>query len=289
MKPSAYGPFPYVPLPRRPRIAWPGEARLAVWIILNLEVFPLDRPVPRGHGGTPDVVAWSKRDYGNRVGFWRLLKVFEKHGFPVTANTNADLCDAHPEIIEAAKAAGWEFMAHGETNTRPMHRIDPAEERAVIRRSLDRIEAATGARPVGWMGPGMHETWNTLDYLAEEKLLYCADWINDDQPYLMEVGGHTLVSMPYGEHPHDNGAINRMHYSPAEFEQMIRDAFDVLYEEGAETGMVLPIGLHPFVAGPAYRIRAVDRALAYIDGHDGVWKATGREIAEHYLRSGATF
>jgi peptidoglycan/xylan/chitin deacetylase (PgdA/CDA1 family) len=170
-----------------------------------------------------------------------------------------------------------------------MHRIDPAEERAVIRRSLDRIEAATGARPVGWMGPGMHETWNTLDYLAEEKLLYCADWINDDQPYLMEVGGHTLVSMPYGEHPHDNGAINRMHYSPAEFEQMIRDAFDVLYEEGAETGMVLPIGLHPFVAGPAYRIRAVDRALAYIDGHDGVWKATGREIAEHYLRSGATF
>ena len=289
MKTSAYGPFDYVPLPKRPKITWPGGARVAVWIILNVEYFALDAPIPRGTGHTPDVVGWGKRDYGNRVGFWRLLKLFRKHGFPVTANTNADICDAHPEIIEAGVEAGWEFMAHGQSNSRPMHKIDPATERDVIRRSIDRIEKATGTRPVGWMGPGMHETWDTLDHLVAEKMLYCADWINDDQPYMMRAGGKQIVSMPYGEHPHDNGAINRMHYSPAEFEQMIKDAFDTLYEDGAETGMVLPIGLHPFVAGPAYRIKAIDRALAYINRHPLVWKATGQQIAEHYVKSGNTF
>ena len=289
MKPTLTGPCDYVPLPKRPKIQWPNGARVAVWIILNVEYFPLDQPIPKGTGHTPDVVGWSKRDYGNRVGFWRLLKLFQKYGFPVTANTNVDICDAHPEIIQAGIDAGWEFMAHGESNSRPMHKIDPDQEHSVIKNTLDKLESATGKRPKGWMGPGMHETWNTLDYLAEEKLLYCADWINDDQPYMMRTPGHEIVSMPYGEHPHDNGAINRMHYSPAEFEQMIKDAFDTLYEEGAETGMVLPIGLHPFVAGPPYRIKAVERALEYINGFDHVWKATGSEIAEHYLKSGSTF
>lgn len=285
MKPTQYGPFDYIPLPDRPEIQWPHKARVAVWIILNVEFFPLNDVIPKGTGHVPDVVNWSKRDYGNRVGFWRLLKLLQKHDFPVTANTNAKVCEVHPEIITAIKKAGWEFLAHGESNSYPMHKIESQSEHSVIRRSIETIEKATGVRPVGWMGPGMHETWNTIDYLLDEGLLYCADWINDDQPYMVRQGDRHIVSMPYCEHPHDNGAINRMHYSPDEFERMIIDAFDTLYEEGAETGMVLPIGIHPFVSGPPYRIKALDRALRYINKFEGVWKATGREIAEHYLQA----
>lgn len=288
MKPSAYGPFPYVPAPKRPKIVWPNGARVAFWVVVNFEYFPLDEPIPGGHGKVPDVVAWSRRDYGNRVGAFRIMERMARFGVRGTANINADLCAAHPEIVAEAKRLGWEFMAHGRSNSRPMHHLAPEREREEIRQALDLITKATGARPKGWMGPGMHESWNTLDHLAEEGMLYNADWINDDQPYLMKVGGKTMVQIPYGEQPHDKGAMDRLHYTNDEFVQMVKDHFDTLYEEGEKSGKVVVVALHPFVAGQSYRIQIVDRILNYIMGHPKVWAATGGEIAEHFLK-GETF
>jgi peptidoglycan/xylan/chitin deacetylase (PgdA/CDA1 family) len=290
MKPAAYGPFPYTPIRPRPKITWPNGARVALWVIPNIEFFALNEKIPGGTGRIPDVSAWAKRDYGNRVGVFRMMEVMARHGVRGTVALNSDLCDHHPQILEKGVALGWEFMGHNESNTRRLNEIPPDDERRAVLATLDRIEAATGTRPVGWLGSGLQETWNSLDHLAEGGVRYVADWVNDDQPYLMKLeSGASLVSLPYSIEINDKPAYEREHRSPDEFEDMIKRQFDTLYQEGAESGRVMAIALHPYLSGVAHRIGALDAALDYICRHDGVWRATGREIVEHYLKSGATF
>ena len=150
------------------------------------------------------------------------------------------------------------------------------------------IEKATGARPRGWLGSGLQETWNTLDYLADEGVEYVSDWSNDDQPYLMDLdGGRRMASVPYNTEINDLPAFHRFFQSAEAFESMMRRCFDTLYREGAEQGRVMPIALHPFVIGQPHRIWALESALDYIAGHEHVWFATGGEILDHYLASGA--
>lgn len=180
----------------------------------------------------------------------------------------------------------WEFMGHCRTNTARLNELPPEEEHNTIRYVLQRIEKTTGKKPVGWLGSGLQETWNTLDYLIEEGCTYVADWVNDDQPYTMTVGAKSIVSVPYSYELNDAAAIVRSKVTPIEFERMIRDQFDVLYAEGGHSGRVMAIALHPFIMGQPHRIAALNRALKYIDGFEGVWKATGAEIASHYMKSG---
>jgi len=175
------------------------------------------------------------------------------------------------------------MMGHNRTNTERLNELPSGEERAVIRETLDRIARVTGRRPVGWLGAGLQETWDTLDHLAAEGCVYVADWVNDDQPYAMQIGGGKIVSVPYSYELNDMAAIVRAKYTPGEFERMIRDQFDVLWREGAQSGRVMAICLHPFIMGQPHRIGALQRALGYIDRFAGVWKATGEEIARHYL------
>ncbi len=296
MKPRRYGPFDYVPVNRRPRISWPGGAQLALWVIPNIEFYALDEPLPgdfgkrpHGRGGTPMVREWGQRDYGNRVGVFRVMEVLERHGIRATVALNSDICDEHPQIVEDAVKLGWEFMGHGKGNMHRMNEISPEAERDTILEVFSRIEAATGTQPVGWLAPGLVETWNTLDYLVEAGCRYVCEWVNDDQPYLMDVGGNQLVSLPYSYEANDSPVMGRYKFTPLEFERIIRDQFNVLYREGAESGRVMAICLHPYIIGLPHRIGTLDRALAYIDGFEGVWKATGREIVEHYLETGNTF
>jgi len=155
--------------------------------------------------------------------------------------------------------------------------------------SLATIEKHSGKRPVGWLGAGLQESWNTLDHLVAEGCTYVADWVNDDQPYTMRVGGKTIVSVPYSYELNDASAIVRSKQTPGEFERMIKDQFDVLYAEAATSGRVMAICLHPFVMGQPHRIGALKRALEHIDRFEGVWKATGAEIAEQYLASGVEY
>lgn len=179
----------------------------------------------------------------------------------------------------------WEFMGHNESNTRRLNTIPPEEERRVIHDSLARIEKATGKKPVGWLGAGLQETWNTLDYLVEEGCKYVADWVNDDQPYRMTTAHGELYSIPYSVEINDRPAYDDRKVTPPEFARMIRDQFDRLYGEGRASGRVMAICLHPWISGVPHRIRYLEEALAHINGHERIWWATGSEIVDAYVKA----
>jgi len=291
MKPSSTGPFPYTPITRRPKIKWPDNKRLALWVIPNIETFPLDQLIPGGKSKrAPDVNNWAKREYGNRVGAFRLMKTLSRFGIRGSVALNSDVCDAAPDVIDEALKLGWELMGHGQTNSRQLNQAASIEEeRELIGGTVERIKRACGKAPRGWLGPGLQETWDSLDVLYEAGIRYTGDWTTDDQPYKMNVGGKTMVSIPYGHDMGDMNAIMRGHYTPADFAQMIIDTFNVLYREGWESGRVMPISLHPFLTGTPHRIDGLNRGLEYIARYEDVWFATGGEIYDHYIASDATF
>jgi peptidoglycan/xylan/chitin deacetylase (PgdA/CDA1 family) len=297
MQPSRYGPFPFVPITQRPRYELPEKARVALWVIPNIEFFGLDDPMPGNHNERipresakiPAVRAWSQREYGNRVGIWRVMEVLDRYAIRGTVALNSDICDHQPQIIDAAMQRGWEFMGHNRTNAVRLNEMPPEEEVHAVRETLDRIEQATGRRPTGWLSSGLSETWHTLDHLVDAGVQYVADWTCDDQPFLMDVGGRPLVSIPYSFEINDAPMFYYNKASTDDFEKMIRRQFDVLYREGKESGRVMAICLHPFIIGVPHRIGALDAALEYICSHEGVWRATGNEIVTHWLDSGARF
>jgi peptidoglycan/xylan/chitin deacetylase (PgdA/CDA1 family) len=287
MKPSRYGPFPYSPIINRPVLHWPNRAQLALWVIPNIEFFALNEKVPAASGGTgapvPDVPTWSSRDYGNRVGVFRLMEVLDRHDIRATVALNSELCTEHPQIIEEGNKLQWEWMGHCESNTRRLNEAPPGDEPRVIKNALATIERVTGQRPRGWLGSGLQETWDTLDLLAAERCDYVCDWTNDDQPYIMVLdGGRTLVSVPYSHEINDKPAFERFHRTADEFREMICRQFDVLYHEGAKSGRVMAIALHPYLTGVPHRIGAFEAALEHISKHDRVWKTTGAEIAKYF-------
>lgn len=290
MKPRPYGPFPYSAITRRPKLGWPGEARVALWVIPNIEFFSLEER-PGGYGSSgkiPDVMMWSERDYGNRIGIWRLMEVLDRYGIRGTVALNSMVCEHHPVIVEEGNRRNWEWMGHNESNTRRLNEAAPGEDAGIIKRTLATIERAAGRRPVGWLSSGLQETWDTLDHLAAAGCRYVCDWCNDDQPYAMHLdGGARLVALPYAQQTNDKPAYERMLLTPPDFRDMICRSFDVLYREGAASGRVMAIALHPYISGMPHRIGALDAALEYICRHQGVWRATGAEMVEHYLSDAA--
>jgi len=284
MKPGPYGPFPYLPIIKRPPLRWPGDARIAFWIVPNIEFFSLEtRPGGIGPGKIPDIPTWALRDYGNRVGVFRVMEVLDRYKVRATVALNSDICDHHPEIIEEGNKRRWEWMGHNQSNSRRLNEIPTEDEPAVIHATLDTIERVAGVRPKGWLGSGLQETWNTLDHLAAAGLDYVADWgPNDDQPYLMQVAEKNLVSVPYSYAINDKHALEAANLTTKEFRDIICDQFDTLYRESSQIARVMHIAVHPYLTGLPYRIAALDSALEHICGHSGVWLATGSEIASHY-------
>ncbi len=284
MRPRAYGPFPYSPIIKRPKSRWPNGARVAVWIIPNIEFFALTDMIPVSAGGggkVPDVSGWSRRDYGNRIGVFRMMEVMDCYGARGTVALNANLCAQHPEIIAECNKRQWEFMGHNETNTKRLNEVPEGEDAAIVQRTVEKIAKGTGAAPKGWLGSGLQETWNTLEHLVDNGIEYVADWVNDDQPYTMALDdGRSIMSIPYSTEINDKPAYEKHNRTSAEFETMMRDQFDVLWREGGTRARVMGIALHPYITGAPHRIGALDRALAHICKHDGVWLATGAEIAE---------
>ena len=294
MEPRDYGPFPYTPINDRPTLKWPNGARLAVWIIPNIEFFPLTRgiaPSPYDSRATvPSVRAWAQRDYGNRVGIWRIMEVLQKHGVRASPTLNSDICDHHPQIVKAAVELGWEILGHNETNSLWLNQMKPEDEKPSIARTLSKIGALSRKKPVGWLGAGLAETWNTLDYLADEGVQYIADWVSDDQPFFITLDdGRKLVSIPYSYEINDSPFLYTRNGTIDQFVAAIKRQFDTLYAEGAQSGRVMAICLHPYLIGVPHRIRGLDDALGYIAAHEGVWFATGEEIVRAWLESGATF
>ena len=289
MEPRDYGPFPYVPIRQRPKIVWPGEAQLAVWIIPNIEFFSLKEALSghpfEGKGPVPSVRAWAQRDYGNRIGIWRIMDVLTKHGVRASPTVNSDICEYHPQIITRAVELGWEFMGHCQTNAKRLNEVPPDQERATIHATLTRIQQASGRKVVGWLGAGLAETWNTLDYLIDEGVQYIADWTCDDLPFRMNVGGRNLFSIPYSLQVNDTTQFYNQKATFEDFEKLVKAQFDCLYGEAGSVPRVMAIAIHPFVSGVPHWIGALDRALTYILSRPGVWKATGSEIVAHYAKA----
>ena len=283
------GLYAYEPYFDRPKIAWPNGARVAFWIAPNIEFYEFEPPTnpqrtpwPRP---VPDVLGYSHRDYGNRVGVWRMIEAMDRCGMRGSVSLNVAVCDHHPEIIEACAERGWEFMSHGIYNTRYNYGVDEAQERAMIEDAFATVEKYTGQRIAGWLSPALTNTERTMELLAEYGVLYTCDLFHDDQPQPVNVKSGRLISVPYSLEMNDVVVYNFESGPPRYYGEIIKAQFDQLYEEGAQSGTVMCIPLHPFLVGQPHRIGPFAEAIEYITGHDDVWLTTGREIAEYYYEN----
>jgi allantoinase len=279
--------FDYSPIVERDPIEWPGGARVAFYVGLNVEHFYVDRPstsvIEFTSGLVPDALNYGWRDYGPRVGIWRMMETFDRHGIRASVLLNSDVGERYPQIVEAGRARSWAWLAHGKTNSILQTGMPVEEERAFLTEVVDTIEKATGQRPRGWMGPALTETFETPKLLAELGLRYVLDWTNDDQPYRLNVPG--MLSVPYTVELNDLGLFTFKGFTGPEFVQIVKDQFDQLYADSAGSGRVMALALHPFVIGQPFRHKYLDQALEYIANHDGVWLTTSDEIAEHYAKT----
>jgi allantoinase len=258
---------------------------VAFYLGVNVEYFEVGKPAlaldQRTQALPPDPLNFGWRDYGTRVGIWRLMDLLDQVGMRATVLLNSDICAAQPEIVEAGCERDWVWLAHGRNNSILQDFPNEHEERAYLTEVVETIERATGARPKGWLGPALTETFDTPRLLAELGLTYVLDWGNDDQPYPLDVPGGRMISVPYSSEIND---IRLFHYRNADgpgFERAVRDHFDTLYAEGR--GAVFGIGLHPFLIAQPHRIRYLAQALDYVLAHEGVWVTTADEVADWYL------
>jgi allantoinase len=281
-----HGRFEYSPIVDRQPLQFPNGARVALWVIPNIEHFLIDRPstsiTPVTMSFVPDVLNYAWRDFGVRVGIWRMMEVMEKYGVKGTVALNSDVCRNYPRIIEEGNKLGWEWMGHGRNNSEMINRQPEDEERTLINEVVQTITEHCGQKPRGWLGPALSESFNTLDILAEAGIEYVCDWVNDEQPYPIKAKSKTLISVPYSIEVNDIPAFLDRGWAAETFYQTIVDQFDGLYEDGAKGGRVMAICLHPFLTGHAFRSKYFDRALKYITEHDRVWVTTGGGIASWY-------
>lgn len=278
----------YSPIIDRKSLKLPGNARVAIWVIVNVEQWdikaPMARtvlPAPQGVSVIPDIPNFSWYDYGLRVGFWRLKRVLDGYQVKATLSLNAAVCNTYPILVEESLKSDWEILAHGFVQRALNVEKD---ERDVIRRTIQTIRDFTGRAPRGWMGPGLNETFDTLDILAEEGIEYVADWVNDDQPYPLKVKGGTLIALPYTVEINDIPIFLIQHHRSSEIYERARDQFDTLYEEGSETARFMAIAVHPYLTGVPHRIGYFEQIFQYIKEHDGVVFMRGSDILEWYRK-----
>jgi len=279
--------FDYSPIVERRPWRLPRGARIAVWTIVNVEAWDIEKPMarqclptPQGVAVIPDVPNWAWHEYGMRVGFWRMYEALRKRRIRATTAINAHVTVAYPQVAQAMLDAGWEFMGHGVVQG-AMHLL--ADQRAAIREAIQLLEKFTGRRPRGWLGPGLTETWETLDLLAEEGIEYVSDWgVADDQPFPVRTRAGTLVAIPYTLELNDIPMMVVQHHTSDEWYRRCRDQFDRLYAEGARNPRVMAIAVHPYNSGVPHRIKYFEAVYDYIRSKKGVWLTTGEELYEWY-------
>lgn len=276
----------YQPIHQRPPLKLPGGARVAVWTIVNIENWrptgPMPRtvlPPPMGQPMLPDLPNWAWHEYGMRVGFWRFVETLSSRGLKATFALNGSCCEVYPQACQAALDAGWDFMGHGLVQ-QPMHKT--SDQKAAIADTIAAITKFTGRPPRGWESPGLTETDETLDLLAEAGIEYVADWVLDDQPVKLRTRAGDIVSIPYTVEVNDV-VMTAIQQAPAEeIFRRGRDQFDRLYKEGAKIPRVMAISIHPYLTGVPHRIKYLEELYDYILGHDDVVMWTGAEILDWY-------
>lgn len=281
-------PLDYLPSIQREEVRWPNGARLAVIMYVNIEYFRYDLPSPMAlttpqADRTPDIINYTWRDYGIRVGVWRTMQTLDKYEVKPTVALNSEVCRAYPIVVEECLKRDWEIASHGVTNSVHIYGRPPEEQRAIIRESIEQIKEATGKAPRGWLSPGLSHSFDSLQILSEEGFGYVAEWgINDDLPYAFTVGDGSLLAIPYPQETNDLPVFIRLQRSAEEGYRQFVDQFDVLYEESAKNGKVMTISLHPYIIGVPHRIKVLDRVLEHIKSRDGVWFAKAEEVEDWY-------
>ena len=282
-----HGRYPYRSIVARPDWHWPEGRRLAVYLGVNLEHFAfgegLGAELAPG-GPPPDVLNYAWRDYGNRVGAWRLLSLLDELALPATVLVNSTMYDHAPELVAAHRVRGDEIAGHGRTNAERQSGLDEGAERALIAEATARLTAAEGRAPAGWLGPWIAESPVTPDLLKEAGYRYVLDWCHDDQPTWLATRAGPLLSVPYPQELNDIPAIVARKVGAREFADMIVDQFDEMLDQATAQPLVMGIALHPYICGQPFRLRPLRRALRHIADVariTGVWLTTAGAIATH--------
>jgi peptidoglycan/xylan/chitin deacetylase (PgdA/CDA1 family) len=277
----------YSPIANRPPLRLPGGARMVVWTIVNVEEWDIDRPMPRtvltppaGGSPMPDIPNWAWHEYGNRVGFWRMLEVLAELKVRASLAINGTAIGRYQPISRAALEREWEFMGHGYTQ-RNMQAVE--NERDDIAKTTEAIKRFTGRAPRGWLGPGLTETWTTPDLLAEQGYDYVCDWVLDDQPVWLKTRSRPLVSVPYTQECNDVAMMLIQHHKASEYLDRALDQFEQLYGDSRDSARVMALVVHPYIMGAPHRLKYYRKALEHIRGRSDVLLWTGGEICDWYL------
>ena len=276
----------------RPPLKLPGGARIVVWTIVNLEVWDIGRPMarqvlpaPTGQPLLPDVPNWSWHEYGMRVGVWRFFDLYRRLGIQPSLSINARVCEDYPRVAQEAMDLGWEFMGHSYEQG-PIHK-EP-DQRAMIHRSLDILEKFTGKRPVGWLGPGLTQTLETPELLAEAGIKYIGDWVYDDEPTVIRTAKGPLVTLPYTVELNDIPMMIVQHHDSDHLLKRSMEMFDRLYEEGGQRAKFMAIAIHPYISGQPFRIKYLEQIYEYVNRLPGVLHWNGAQILDWYLAQAGT-
>jgi peptidoglycan/xylan/chitin deacetylase (PgdA/CDA1 family) len=278
--------LPYSAISERPALNLPGGARLAVWVIVNVEEWDVHQPMPRtvitppaGGSPMPDIPNWSWHEYGNRVGFWRMLEVLDEFRIPAVLAINGSAIAAYEPIARAARARNWEFMGHGFTQ-KNMQKVE--NEREDIARTTAAIAGFAGRRPRGWLGPGLTETWETPDLLVEAGYEYVCDWVLDDQPVVLRTRAGPIVNVPYTQECNDVAMMLIQHHKASEYADRAIDQFEQLSHDAREAARVMAVVVHPYIMGAPHRLKYFRKAIAHIHGTGAALFWTGEQILDWY-------
>ena len=281
----------FSPIGHRPKLALPDGARLAVWVIVNVEEWDPTQPMPRtvltppaGGAPMPDIPNWAWHEYGNRVGFWRMLEVLDHFRIRAVLAINGSAIQRYEPIARAALERRWEFIGHGFTQ-QSMQKV--GDGRDDIRKTAAEIRDFTGRSPRGWLGPGLTETWETPDLLIEEGFDYVCDWVLDDQPVRLKTRTRPIINLPYTQECNDVAMMLIQHHKAGEYYDRAIDQFTQLYADAGQSARIMALVVHPYIMGAPHRLRYFRDALAHIRAHREVLFWTGEEILDWYLESTA--
>ena len=280
-------PYSYWPIIDRPKLKFPNNEKIAVWIGLNIESYEIGKPSTSIFSGTsnlaPDPLNYGWRDYSLRVGIWRLMEIFDKYNIKPSCLINSDVCTNFLRVVEEGNKRDWRWLAHGKNNSVFQTEMSYEEEFIYLKQVVNTIKKYTNKSPKGWLGPALTETYNTPRILSELGLNYILDWCNDDQPYPLNPEISKMISIPYSIELNDIPIFVVSKTTGNNYYQMIIDQFDILYAEGDDTPRIMAIALHPFIIGQPFRIKYLDKALKYILDKNNVWITTSDDISDWYF------
>jgi allantoinase len=275
------------PIVGRKKQTLPDGARMAVWVIVNVEEWDIQKTMPRtvltppaGGSPMPDIPNWAWHEYGNRVGFWRLLETLDALKITAALAINGTAIKAYQPISRAALERKWEFMGHGLTQTNMQHVKNEREDIAQTRAEIERV---TGRKPRGWLGPGLTETWETPDLLIEEGFDYVCDWVLDDQPVWLKTRTKPILNVPYTQECNDVAMMLIQHHAATEYRNRAIDQFNQIYSDSRDSARIMALVVHPYIMGAPHRSRYFREALEHMRTHKDVVFWTGEQIHDWFV------